>query len=334
MVDSIGEQEHGDGCLDGVLARRDGLEADRIRALARAGVGAGKTDLTGEKRKHDDRPAVQLAVATTLRTPALNNEQRLSGADLVRELLDLLGVDTRDGSSPLGSLLHMIVARSHDVVLIGLVLALGGLGHRVLVKADAVLVEELLVDHVVLDELIGDRRAQRGVSARVDRQPLGRTAHVRVVETRVDVDDLRAGLLAHAHPVAMGHGAALTGLRGARAECEDELGVIGSAERRAIETRSTEGVRNYCFHLHGAVVAIAAQKTAEAVHEAGKRASRGRAYACRIGNEHGLVSISVDDALELAGDSVNGLVPSDLLEFALTALADSLHRVVDAIRVG
>lgn len=132
----------------------------------------------------------------------------------------------------------------------------------------------------------------------------------------------------------MGDSAALARLGRAGAEGQDERGVVGGVERGAREGAHADGVGNDHLHLHGAVVAVAAQVTAEAVHEARQRTRRGGAHARRVGDVDRLVAVRVDDALELAGDGVDGLVPADLLELALTALPDALHGVVDAVGVG
>ena len=333
MVDGLGEQEHGDLRLDGVVTGRQGLQADGVRTLAAAVARARQTDLAGQQRQHHDGPAVQLAVAAALRAPALHDVQRLGSADLGRQLLDAVGGDAADGGGPLGGLLHHVVAGAHDVVLVGLALALGALGHGVLVVADAVGVQELLVHQVVRDQLVRDGGAERGVGAGVDGLPLGGTAHDGIVHAGVDVDHLALRGFAQMHPVVVRHGAALARLGRARAEREDERGVLGGVERAAAEARCAVGVRHDHFHLHGAVVAVRSQATADAVHETRQRASRRGAHARRVGDVHGLVAVLVDDALELAGDRVNGLVPRDLLELAFAALADALHGVVDAVGV-
>ena len=245
----------------------------------------------------------------------------------------LVGRHAADGSGPLGGLLDHVVAGAHDVVAVGLVLALGALGHGLLVEADAVGVQEVGVAPLVDDELVGDGGDERGVGARVDGQPLLGVARVGVVQARVDDVDLARGVLAAAHPVMVRDGAALAGLGRARAEAQDQVGVLHARQGRA--ARAAVDVGRDPRDLGGRIAAVVAEVAAEQVHHAAERAGGGAAHAGGVVDIDGLVAVGVDGVLELVGDGLKGLVPADLLVLAVAALGalDALHRVVDAVGV-
>ena len=163
------------------------------------GVGARKADLAdaGWGIMQMARAGV-LAVGVALRAPTLHDERSLgrSRCSAASERMVSAG-NLRDFSSPFGGLFHHVVTGSHDVVLIGLVLALGRFGHGVLVVADAVRVQELLV-HLVVRRSARARwqLSERGVGARADGQPLVRMCpSVALVQAVVDVHDLAATTL-------------------------------------------------------------------------------------------------------------------------------------------
>ena len=333
MVDGVDHGEHRDLGLHGVVASRHALKAEATAALTQASARAGKADVAREQRQHADGHAVHLAVGTTLRTPALEHEHVLGSRDFLGEAADAIGRDAAQGSSPLGGLLHHVVAGAHDIVGVGLVLALGALRHRGLVEADAVGVEELVVHLVVHDELVGDGRAQSGVGTRVDGQPLLRVAHGGVIQTGVDDVDLALGVLAAADPVVVGNGAALAGLRRAGAEAQHQVGVGHGREART--RHAGKHIRNDPLLLGQRVAAIVAQAAAEQVHETAQRTRRGAAYARCVVDVDSLVAVGVDGVLQLLGDGLKGLVPADLLVLAVATLRalNALHRVVDAVGV-
>ena len=154
VVDSLGEQKHRNRRLHRIGSRRDGLQADGIRSLTHSAVRSRQTELASQKRQHHDRPAIQLAIATALRTPPLHNVQRLGRAHLFSKLLNTLRGNARDGSRPFRGLLHFVVAGSHDVILVGFALPLGRLGHSVVIIAHAIGIEEILVHHLVADQFM------------------------------------------------------------------------------------------------------------------------------------------------------------------------------------
>ena len=131
----------------------------------------------------------------------------------------------------------------------------------------------------------------------------------------------------------VGDSAALTGLRGAGAEAQHQVGVGHGREART--RHASEHIRNDPLLLSQRVATIVAQAAAEQVHETTQRASRGAAYARRVVNIDSLVAVGVDGVPQLFGDGLKGLVPADLLVLAVAALRtlDALHRVVDAVGV-
>ena len=107
-----------------------------------------------------------------LRSPSLADERRFCRSNHIGKFADLACRNLGDRRRPFGGLLNFIVAGAHDVVLVGLVLALCGLGHRIVIVADAVLVEKFLVDLVALDPLVSDGRHESSVGARANGKPL------------------------------------------------------------------------------------------------------------------------------------------------------------------
>ncbi len=233
-----------------------------------------------------------------------------------------------------GGLGHLVVALAHDVGVVGQVFALVRLGHGLLVIAHAVGVQEVEVHQVVLDEVVGDAGHQRGVGARVDGQPLVGVAHDGVVHAVVDHIDLRARALAQVHPVVVRGQAALARLGGAGAEDEHELGVLGGLERAAAGVLAAVHVRRDAGDLRGGVAVVEVQVAAHQVEQAVERARRGSRHAGGVGHVHSLVAVLLDDLLELGGGQLDGLVPADLLELALAALADALHGIAQAVGAG
>ena len=331
MLDGVGPHEARDGGLHRIGARRQGLQRRAVARLAATVIGARQADLADQARQGHDRPGRPLTVAAALRAPALADEQRLGGADLFSQLLDLLLGDTGDLGSPRRRLLHLVVAHAHDVIEVGHVLALICLGHGLLVKAHAVGVQEVHIAHVVLNQVMGDTRDQRGVGAGIDGQPLVGMAHDGVVHARVDHIDLRTGLLAQLDPIVMSGKTALARFGGAGAEHEDELGILGVLEGAAAIVLGAVHVRGDGRDLGSGVIAVAIQAAAQHVQQSIERTSRGCGNAGRIRQVHGLVAILFDNLFELRGCQIDSLVPRDALELALAALADALHGVVDAI---
>ena len=332
VIDSVGEQEARDGSLYRVVALGQRAERRSVARFTRAVAGARQAHLADEARQGHDGPGRPFAVAAALRPPALVHVERLGGADFLSQAANAIGGDAGDLRGPLGGLLHHVVALAHDVGAVGHVLALVRFGHGLLVVAHAVRVQEVEVHHVVGDQLMGDAGNERGVGARVDGQPLVGVAHDGVVHAGVDHVDLRAGLLAQAHPVVVRGQAALTRFRGAGAEDQDKGGVARSAEGAATVALGTVHVRRDAGDLRRGIAVVVIQVAAHQVQHAVERTRRGCGHAGSVRDVHGLVAVLLDNFLELRHGSLDGLFPADLLPLALAALTDALHGVVEAVR--
>ena len=85
--------------------------------------------------------------------------------------------------------------------------------------------------------------------------------------------------------------------------------------------------------MRGAVGPVIVQMAAGEVHEPVHHAiaHKARRDAGGVVHRHGLVAVGLANALHLACDGVDSLVPADLLELARSALADALHGIVQAI---
>ena len=152
-----------------VVGRRDGPDGrSRWFGLAHAGVRALATEIARQEREHAHRARGRLAVAVALQTPALHDVDAIGLVQLAGELADGLGGNERDSGGPLGRLLDLVVAGSHDVVVVRLVLALGRCGHGLLIVALAVPVQEVEVDPALLDELVGNAGDECRVRARAN----------------------------------------------------------------------------------------------------------------------------------------------------------------------
>ena len=91
------------------------------------------------------------------------------------------------------------------------------------------------------------------------------------------------------------------------------------------------GVGHAGLHHVRGVVRVALQVTAHQVRKAREQAARGGRNAAAVVHVHGLVTVLVDGVLERIGDALVGLVPADLLELALAALAHALHGLHEAV---
>lgn len=139
VVDGVKPLVAWDARFNGVLVGRQTADQRNGRlGLALAGIGVGKADFAEQNGNHANRTAGILAVGVMLRAPAPNHERSLGGGQVGSKLANGVGRDLRDRSGPLGGLLDHIVAGAHDVVLVGLILALGAFRHALLVAAHAV----------------------------------------------------------------------------------------------------------------------------------------------------------------------------------------------------
>src|SRR5699024_7554971 len=142
--------EDRDRGLDGVfvLGVERACHAEVRGAFARAGAAALDADLPDDGCEQEDRAGLILAVGVALRTPALGDGAGLGLGDLACQLDDAVGWNPGDLRCPLWGLLDAVGAIAHDVGAVGGVFR-RRVGQGVLVEADGVLVEELLVLEVL-----------------------------------------------------------------------------------------------------------------------------------------------------------------------------------------
>ena len=223
VVNCFRPKERGDGGLDGVVATRQREAAEIVAVQVRAGVSAVDAHIARQDGQHADCTSRLLSVALALRALALPDGAGLGLGDLMGKIDDGVGRHATNGLGPRGRLLDPVLAQAHDVALVGLVLSLGTGGHVVLVVADAVRVEEVVVDEVFLDEDVRHGIHERGVRAGANGDPLVGAARHSVAVARVNDDDLCAPLLERLHEMVGGAGTAGLGFDGVLAEHDDEL---------------------------------------------------------------------------------------------------------------
>ena len=276
--------------------------------------------------------AVDLAVRMALGAVTLTDIDRFRRADLLGKPSNGLNRHLRDGARPFGGFRRHVIAGSHDVVFVGLVLPLGAFGHRLLIIADAVFVQEFLVDPAVVDHLVGERRAQRAVGAGANGHPCVPLAAQGVVHAGVDDDDLDVFLFQHPRQVVGVAAAAHARVGRTVPEHDDDLVVLKREEVARVRAAAI-GVKAGPCDMRGAVGPVIVQMAAGEVHEPVHHAiaHKARRDAGGVVHRHGLVAVGLANALHLACDGVDSLVPADLLELARSALADALHGIVQAI---
>ena len=91
----------------------------------------------------------------TLRAPALANVWGFGGCHVGGKFANALGGNLGDGSRPFRGFLYLVVTGAHNVILVGLVLTLGGIGHGVIVEANDISIEKLFVNLIVNNPLMG-----------------------------------------------------------------------------------------------------------------------------------------------------------------------------------
>ena len=235
---------------------------------------------------------------------------------------------------PFGRLLHLVVAGAQHV---SLVRAVGrrALGQRLLVEANAVLVEEVPVHQVLLDHLVRKPRHQRGVGARHDGDPLHVLVGGQVVAARVDAYYAHALLLARDRQIVAQPVARHARLGRRVAEQHHELAGGQRAERPGAPAVAVGVGLGAEVERAVGVVAVARHLSAHQVEQAEEGVVHHEVLldSRALLDEDGLVSVCVLHALELAGDGVEGLVPADALVLALSALGafDALHGVVEPV---
>ena len=325
--------EHADGGFHAVVGHGDAIVGRHVVAVqVGPGVAAVDADVAGENGQHADGAGRLLAVAAPLRALALVDGAGLRRGDLAGQRLDGGGGHERDGARPLRGLRGFVRAFAGDVVHVGLALAAQFLGHGGVVVADAVLREEVVVDQVLGDHDIGAGVHERRIGTGTHGDPLVGMNGRRVGVARVDDDDLRAGLL-QAHHVVVGRAAAgHLRLAAVVAEQHDELGV--GHVRRAVGLAAAVEPRQSLADLGRGIRAVGLQEAAvdagEALHEVADVAVL---HAGGVLHEHRLGAVLVEHLLVGLGDGIERLVPGDLLELALAALAHALERHREAVGV-
>ena len=250
------------------------------------------------------------------------------------ELDDALFGDAGDLRGPCRRLLDHVIARTHDIGVVGAVLG-RALGQGLLVVANAVGVQEVNIHEVRGDELVGDARYKCGVRARHDGDPLDVLVRGQVVAARVDDDDLDVLLLAGHVQVVACSVTSHAGVGRSVAEQDHKL-VFGQSVERAGGPVLSVRIRQGSEGDGGArITAVALDLAAAQVEQAEERAVHHhvlldtRAFL----DEDGFVAVGFLDARELACDGVERLFPADALVLALAALGagHAAHGIVQTV---
>src|SRR5690606_35413185 len=146
-----------------------------VGGFTRAAVPAVDPHITGEDRQHCDGARGLLTVGLALWTPALANVGRFSGADFASQLNDSVCRNAGNAGGPLRRFGRVVITLTEDP---GFVVSVcwRTFRQRFFIVADAVFIEERLVDKVFGDQDPRKRAYQRGVRPRTDRYPLVLTA--------------------------------------------------------------------------------------------------------------------------------------------------------------
>ncbi len=331
VVHGLGPHEGGKLGLDGVLALRDLEAGKREGRPGVAGAAALDAHVAGQDLKHADGAAGLLAVLLALGAKALLHAARLGGGNLAREVDDALLGNAADGRGPSRGLCRLVLALAADVGLVGL-LGVHTLGHVVLVVAQGVLLQEVVVHQVLGDHDVGHGIDQGRVRARANGNPLVGEGGRRGREARVHhVDPGTARLQAVLEVVGVG-GAAQLVLAAVVAEEHHELGVLHVGG--VVALAAAVQVRHGGLDLRGGVAAVIDEAAAVQVEEALQEVLDVLGPGARgVDGEDGLSTVGVQDAPVVVSDGLCGLVPADLLELAGTTVARATQRVFQAVLV-
>ena len=298
-----------------------GGDASR-RGQARTGLAAAMDgDVAGHGlQNHGSRRAVVAHVALGAAVEVLQ-VHRLRRAIEARELADGLGGNRADGGGPLGGLLDAVFAFAHDV---GTPLV-----ETLLVDP---LFDELVVEHVLLEEHLRDGEHHGQVGAGTDGDPLVGDELGRLGVARIDDDGLDAVFVCELHVVGR-----LPVPRDDRVHApqDEELGIEDvrslEARNRVLQASCDLGqVDAQVQHLAGRVsrggVLSPSTKTSfppRCQRKAVLLEARILRMEDAIGTVFGL------DLLHLIGDGVQRLVPADGYEVSLARplFPDALHGV-------
>ena len=214
----------------------------------------------------------------------------------------------------------------------------GTFRQRFFVVANAVFVQERLVNQVFVDQYPGNPRHQGGIATRTDRDPLVFASGCRIGIARVDDNHACVRTLAGLLKIVSNPAAAHARFRRVIAEHHHQFGIFDI--RGAVAVVAAVGIRHRAGDLRRAVGAVVAQKTAVAVHQARhQRSVRGGAGDIAADNPGGVINIHrfvavlADHVFQAGGDDVQRFVPADALELAFTPLTHAFHRVVQTVRV-
>ena len=223
MLNGVNGLEYGDARRHGVAAcgkrARKYAVMPRVQAVRRTF----ETDMADEARQRHGRPSAPFAVAAPLRTPTRQHVEASGVRDAVRKRTNVACRDAANAFGPFGRFRDAVIAFARHVVVIRHVLAAESFRHGRLVEADAVCMQKVQVNGILLDKLPRNCRHKRRIGAGRDGQPFD-VAHDRFGLARVDDDDARALLLCQAPPLRADVCAAVVGDSGVRAEGDHEVG--------------------------------------------------------------------------------------------------------------
>ena len=328
-VDPAGRHGHARALELQVLGQVGHAERELAgEAVVSAGPAAFHAHVAGEARQHAAAERRALAACMALWAPALDERRGLRGGVLAGDAADGVSRNLADDLGPFRRL-RRAVGRAFQVRAVGLV-RLHALWHVRLVEADDERIEELLVVQALLHDDVGHGVHERVVGGGQEGNPLVGQLDGGVGVARVDDDELAAVLLHLAVVVVR--------------QAEDGLGRVVAPEDhelRALEAGQTAaGVRDAehgrrggarVAHGHRVVAAdVAAGHIAEArgqigTHDVAARVARADLHVARKR------AVLAQDALVLADDVVDGLVPADLLELALATFAGALRGMLQTV---
>ena len=160
------------------------------------------------------------------------------------------------------------------------------------------------------------------------------------IQSVVDVDNLASAAenaLANTSEIPSRISSSHASFSGAVAKHNHQVGVVCRfRERRAMHVvvrgeLVSVHVRHAAQNHIGRVVVMTLEVTSEAIQQTRCGIARGGVHASGIHSMDGVVAVSINGVLQLLGDGVDSLVPGDLLELALAALAHALHGVQQAV---
>ena len=274
-----------------------------------------------------------------LRPPALRDKRRFRLTDFAGEFDNARLGNAGDGRGPCRRFGGAIRPVAENIRLI--VTVHGRAGRQgFLVIANAVVIQERLIDIVFSDQHPGDRGGQRGVGAGADRDPLIFAPGGSIGIARIDDYHPRLRFRARLLKVICYAAAAHAGFAGVIAKQHHQLAVFDIRRAVAVGPAAIGVVEAGC-DLRAGVIAVVVKIAAAAVHQPGKqrfprRPGAGHGAAKRTGavvEINRLVTVFADDTLHAPGDGIQRLIPADAHKFAFAAFADALHRVFQAVRV-